>query len=294
MSRAAIQIDGLSKSFQGVPVLEGLGLELPAGQRIALVGPNGAGKTTLIRCLLGQYRCDGVVEILGRSPRRDRTRILGEVGFVPQLPPPLRMPVGQLLRFASRLCGADSAAIENDAARLGLEIPPLRRRAFAKLSGGQKQKLLIAIALRPGTRVLIMDEPAANLDPAARSVLFELLAERSEDATMVISSHRLDEVAALVERVVELDRGRIVLDQRIASGALDERLACRIELSRAEDSARDALLAWGFRARTGERVFVGSVAGPDRLRFFGMLARYAGLVEGVQLGGSPTPERERA
>ena len=285
-SAPAIHIGDVTKAFKGVPILEGVGLDVWPGERVALVGPNGAGKTTLIRCLLGQYRHGGVVEILGESPRSERTAVLGRVGFVPQLPPPLRMPVGQLIRFASRLCGADPNAIEADAARLGLQVPPIRRQAFAKLSGGQKQKLLIAIALRPGAEVLVMDEPAANLDPAARRTLFELLAERGEDTTMVISSHRLDEVAGLVERIVELDRGDIVLDDRVAgAGALDETLRCIIELSRAEESACRALRAWGFRATEDERTFEGSVAAPDRLRFFGMLARYSGLVAGLSLGG---------
>jgi len=281
----AIQLGEVTKAFRGVPILKGVGLEVRAGERIALVGPNGAGKTTLIRCLLGQYHCGGVVEVLGQSPRSDRTDVLGRVGFVPQLPPPLRMPVGQLVRFASRLCGADPAAIEGDAEQLGLSVPPIRRQAFAKLSGGQKQKLLIAIALRSGTEVLVMDEPAANLDPAARRKLFELLARCSDTTTMVISSHRLDEVAGLVERVVELDHGQIVLDDRVAgSGALDEALRCTIHLSRVEESARSTFRAWGFRERDGEGVFEGEVAAPDRLRFFGTLARYSGLVTGVSLG----------
>ena len=285
-SAPAIHIADVTKAFKGVSILSGVELDVQPGERIALVGPNGAGKTTLIRCLLGQYRHGGVVEILGESPRSERTHVLGRVGFVPQLPPPLRMPVGQLIRFAARLCGADPKAIEADAERLGLLVPPIRRQAFAKLSGGQKQKLLIAIALRPGTEVLVMDEPAANLDPAARRTLFELLAERRDGTTMVISSHRLDEVAGLVERVVELDRGGIVLDDRVAgAGALDETLQCTIELARPEESACRTLRAWGFCETENDRTFEGSIAAPDRLRFFGMLARYSGLVAGLSLGG---------
>jgi ABC-2 type transport system ATP-binding protein len=88
-----------------------------------------------------------------------------------------------------------------------------------------------------------------------------------------------------VERVVELDRGGIVLDQRVTTSALDERLKCRVELVRMEESARQSLLEWGFReVSTEPAVFEGSVAAPDRLRFFGMLARYAGLVAGLSLG----------
>jgi ABC-2 type transport system ATP-binding protein len=275
----ALHAEALTKAFNGPPILDAITLSVRAGERLALVGPNGAGKTTLIRCLLGQYHCQGEVSVFGRSPRAERTEVLARIGFVPQLPPPLRMPVGQLIRFAAKLCGAETSAIEADSARLGLDVAPIRRQAFVKLSGGQKQKLLIAIALRPGTGVLVMDEPAANLDPAARRTLFQLLAERSRDTAMVIASHRLDEVAGLVERVVELDRGRILLDDRITGpGALDETLACRLELARPDESAARSLDSWGFRAINGDCRFEGSVAAPDRLRFFGMLARYSGLI----------------
>jgi ABC-2 type transport system ATP-binding protein len=290
----AILAERVSKAFQRVPVLDGVGLEVAAGERIALVGPNGAGKTTLIRCLLGQYRCAGRVVVGGLAPRDHRGEVLRRIGFVPQLPPPLRMPVAQLLGFASDLCGADVAAIERDAGELGLDLDGLRRRPFAKLSGGQKQKLLIAIALRPDASLLIMDEPAANLDPEARRRLFELLAARADGATMVISSHRIDEVAGLVQRVVELDRGRIALDERIADdGGLDATLHCRVELARREEVACRAFEAWGLGAvpSEGEAIaFEGDVAGPDRLRFFGMLARYAGLVSAVSLEAARPPE----
>ena len=125
----------------------------------------------------------------------------------------------------------------------------MRSQPFVKLSGGQKQKMLIAIALGRDARVLVMDEPAANLDPEARKIFFELLAERQHDATMLISSHRLNEVASLVNRVVELDMGRVVLDDRVAddvslSGVLD----CRIRVKRAEPAFAKALTAWDFRA----------------------------------------------
>jgi ABC-2 type transport system ATP-binding protein len=279
-----IQIDGLSKSFRGVQVLDGVSLELGTGEHAALIGANGAGKTTLLRCLLGEYRCEGTLRIDGLVPRESRAEVLSAVGFVPQLPPPLRMPVGELLTFAAQLCRSDRAAMEEVAQRLGLDIAPLRRRAFSKLSGGQKQKLLIAVALGRSTRLLVMDEPAANLDPEARATFFELLAERSEQTTMLLSSHRLDEVAALVQRVVELDKGKVVLDDRVAeTGALDARLHCSLRLASPEPAVARSLEAWGFHSADGGCSFEGQVAGPDRLRFFAMLSRYSGLIEELSL-----------
>jgi ABC-2 type transport system ATP-binding protein len=289
-----IRIQKLSKSFGRLRVLDGIELEVPAGQRVALIGANGAGKTTLIRCLLGEYTHGGRVEIGGLPARASRTRVLREVGFVPQLPPALKMPVSQLLAFAADLCRGEVRRMQEVAGLLGLDLAGLQRHPFTKLSGGQKQKLLIAMALGRDCSLLILDEPAANLDPEARRSFFELLADRVGRATMLISSHRLDEVASLVQRVVELDRGRVVLDDRVAeSGALDARLRCRLQLSRSEEVVSKTLHSWGFCEVSGDgRIWEGEVPGPDRLRFFGTLARYSGLVEGLQLEEGSGPGGE--
>lgn len=286
-----IEIKQVSKSFRRVRVLESLSLDIPSLQRVALVGANGAGKTTLIRSLLGQYNYEGEIRIDGLSPRKDRREILTRTGFVPQLPPPLQLTVGQLIRFSAGLCEVSPARMVEVAKRLGLDVPALHNRSFAKLSGGQKQKLLISVALGRDTKLLILDEPAANLDPDARRIFFELLAERSQQATVLISSHRLDEVAQLVERVVELDHGRISLDDHVAdSGDLDAVLRCQLELCRPEASAARTLSEWGFEEQTGGLHFEGGVAGPDRLRFLGMLARYSGLIRNLRLESSERPD----
>ena len=279
-----IRFQNLGKTFRRQRVLDGIDLEIGRGERVALIGSNGAGKTTLIRCLLGEYTHAGTVTIAGRAPRAERTAVLGSFGFVPQLPPPLKMPVGLLIEFAAALSNADPLQIEAIAGRLGLEVAALRARPFVKLSGGMKQKLLIAIALGRSAQLLIMDEPAANLDPVARRIFFELLAERQDDATMLISSHRIDEVAALVNRVVELDHGKVVLDDRVADDvALAGRFVCRLVARRADAALAKALGAWHFTADAAGLVWSGEVAGPDRLRFIGVLSRYVALIGDLSL-----------
>jgi ABC-2 type transport system ATP-binding protein len=279
-----IQVEHVSKAFRRTPALDDVSLRLAPCERVALVGANGAGKTTLIRCLLGEYSHAGRVTLDGLSPRSHRADVLQRVGFVPQLPPPLKMPVSELVQFAAGVCASDPERIGEVSERLGLDAGSLRGQAFVKLSGGQKQKLLIAIALGRDSDFLILDEPAANLDPAARRSFFELLAERAASATMLISSHRLDEVAPLVQRVVELDRGRVTLDDRVAeSGGLADTLRCRLELASQEASAVKALRAWGFEEDASGSVWTGEVAGADRLRFFGMLSRYSGWIRGLRL-----------
>lgn len=278
-----IRLKGLTKVFKKLTVLDALELDIQRGERIALVGSNGAGKTTMIRCILGEYTFGGEVAVDGKSPRRDRADVLKKVGFVPQLPPPLKMPVKELLRFSAAVSGTQVKAIEELATQLGLDVKKFAHQPFFKLSGGQKQKLLIAIALGRSAELLIMDEPAANLDPEARHVFFTLLAERAAKATMLISSHRLDEVAALVNRVIELDRGKVVLDDRVADAPLTGVLACTITLRRADEAIAKALREWGFTAAEGGVEWHGTVAGADRLRFMGMLSRYVGLLVKVGL-----------
>ena len=287
-----IRISALTKTFQRRRVLDALELAIGAGERVALVGANGAGKTTLIRCLLGQYTYEGTVSVAGLDPRASRSEVLRRVGFVPQLPPPLRMPVGRLLRFAAEVCGGGTAPMEAVAGRLGLDARSVWRQPFGRLSGGQKQKLLIAVALGRPADLLLMDEPAANLDPQARRAFFELLAERQVRATMLISSHRIDEVAQLVSRVIELDQGKVVLDDRVdGAAALDALLHCEVELAAPSDAAEAALRSWGLAGADGGRSFEGAIAGPDRLRFLGAVARYAGLLRRLSLEETRGGER---
>lgn len=279
-----IQFSGVTKRFRRHQVLRGIDLVIERGQRVALVGSNGAGKTTLIRCLLGEYNHDGQVCVDGLSPRSHREQVLSGVGFVPQLPPPLRMPVGQLIRFAASLCGADPERMRRVAAELGFDAERFGRQPFVRLSGGQKQKLLIAVALGRDADLLVMDEPAANLDPEARHALFRLLAEKQERAAMLISSHRLDEVASLVNRVVEMDQGRIVLDDEVVDAVeMTSRLVVSVEMGRVEEAFTKALAQWGFGTTGDPRRWTGSIAGPDRLRFLGMLSRYAALVTRLEM-----------
>ena len=279
-----IQFTNVAKTFRKARVLDGISLNIGLGERVALIGSNGAGKTTLIRCLLGEYTHDGSVAINGLDPRGNRTAVLGKIGFVPQLPPPLKMPVGQLIDFSASLCGTDPQRIHAIAKRLGLNLDDILSRQFVRLSGGMKLKLLIAIALGRDARLLVMDEPAANLDPEARKIFFDLLAERLDDATMIISSHRLDEVSALVNRVIEMDMGKVVLDDKVADAVtLTARLACRIVLNRFEPAFAKALDGWNLQSSDDNRVWQGEIAGPDRLRFLGIVSRYTALVSELSL-----------
>jgi len=282
-----ITIERLTKRFDRRAVLDELTLSIAAGDRIALIGSNGAGKTTLFRCLLGHYRHEGRVGFDGAaSGRRDATA-LSRIAFVPQLPPPLRMPVGELLSFAEKGAGADRALMGQIAERMGIDLDEVRKRPFYRLSGGQKQKILVTVALGRNADLMIFDEPSANLDPAARAVFIDLLAER-RDASMLIASHRLEEVAPLVNRVIEMDRGRVLLDDavmdRLKAG---EFRRAEIVLNAPHAPFALALAAWGFAANGAGTRFTGPVPAAETFRFLGLLARYGSLIESLSLDQAP-------
>ncbi|MBK8456885.1 MAG: ABC transporter ATP-binding protein [Phyllobacteriaceae bacterium] len=282
-----IAIENLTKRFDKRPVLDGLSLTIAPGDRIALIGSNGAGKTTLFRCLLGHYRHEGAIARDGAAPQRRDSLFLSRVAFVPQLPPPLRMPVGELVNFAIRGAGADRVVMDKVAGRLGIDLDAVWRQPFYRLSGGQKQKILVTVALGRPVDLMIFDEPAANLDPGARSAFIDMLAERAE-ASMLIASHRLEEVAQLVNRVIELDRGRVVLDDsvvdRLKAGDMRR---CVVRIREPHLPFARALASWGFAAAAGDTLFSGSIPAAENFRFLGMVSRYGSIVEhlSVDAGG---------
>jgi ABC-2 type transport system ATP-binding protein len=275
-----ILVQHLSKRFGRATVLADLDFAASAGERVALVGQNGSGKTTFMRCLLGLYHYAGRIQVAGREPRAERSALLEEVAFVPQLPPAFRLTVGEYVELIEATCRVQEARIISLAHELGLDVEALWRRPFPALSGGMKQKLLSAVAIARRPRLLVMDEPGANLDPTARRILYTQLARLPDETTMLLSSHRVDELAGLVTRVVELDGGRVVLDDVVARGAaLDARVGAArafVELVGAPPSVSTTLQEWGFTAVDGG--WRGAVADPDRFRFLALMTRWSGLV----------------
>lgn len=211
-----IEIDCVSKSFGGQKVLEEVSLGIAKGEKLLLMGQNGAGKTTLMRMILGEYRPDkGGVKIDGYDPLKERQKALAQIAFVPQMPPPLKLTLEELAYYVSQSCGIESERIWKFAEAMELEWKQNLKKTFFKLSGGMKQKLLIAIALSRDAQVLMFDEPTANLDPSARIRFDALLREFAMDKSLIFISHRIQEVEGLVERIVEMDLGKVVRDEKI-------------------------------------------------------------------------------
>lgn len=220
-----IKVEGLWKTYDRRPALQGVTWTAEAGQRTALVGPNGSGKTTLLRCLLGLVRYEGSLRIAGLDPLADHAAVQQRVAYVPQRAPALQVPVGELVTFWStmRRCPRENLLAAADL--LGLDAAPLFPQRFPTLSGGMQQKLLAAMALASACDVLLLDEPTANLDPPARAAFFDALGARTPAPTVVLSSHRLEELRRLVDRVLVLRDGRVAFDDAVAAFLADPALA---------------------------------------------------------------------
>jgi len=207
-----IELRDVHKYFGATHVLRGIQLTIPAGRRVGLIGPNGSGKSTLTRVIMGILSCEGEVRLDGAPVNTHRLELLQKMAYVPQIAPQLSASVGEVLRTICELRRLPRDSVDKVAGRLGLDLGPLaiNRRPFRNLSGGMKQKLLIAVALATQPSLLVLDEPTASLDAAARACFFQLVASIPRETTLLLCSHRLEEIRNLVDHVVSMEEGRIV------------------------------------------------------------------------------------
>jgi ABC-2 type transport system ATP-binding protein len=221
-----IELERVGKSFGRVVALRDVDLAISSGAKVALIGPNGSGKTTLIRVLLGLVEHRGSVALDGGRPRAELAR---RIAYVPQVAPHMAATVGDLVRAVCELRDLDRSAVAHAAARLDLTLADLARREFRALSGGSKQKLLIALALAARPELIVLDEPTASLDAEARGRFLALQHELIGDATLILCSHRIEEIRSLVDHVIALDEGQVTYDGG-AADYLARRVGTLLEL----------------------------------------------------------------
>ena len=210
-----IEIRNLSKRFDKTLSLDSVTLDFVKGDAVALMGANGAGKTTLIRSILGYYHpSEGSVSVMGLNPVKARTEVLQHISFVPQLPPPIKLSIAELIYYVCKSSGVDESLIYRYAEQMKLDIKANLNKSFFKLSGGMKQKLLIAISFAKESDIVIYDEPTANLDPKARDDFYALIQESKREKLSLFVTHRIEEVEAIVNREIYMDLGKVVSDER--------------------------------------------------------------------------------
>ena len=211
-----IQVSNLTKKFGQHVSLDNVSIDFEKNNYIALMGPNGAGKTTLIRSMLGYYHPDeGDVTINGLDPIKERTEVLKDISFVPQLPPPIKLSLNELMQYIQTSSDVDKELIMHYANEMKLDITGNLNKSFFKLSGGMKQKMLIAISLAKKSNIIIYDEPTANLDPKARDDFYRLLKQNEDEKLLLCGTQRLDEGNEIVHRQVYMDLGKVISDERI-------------------------------------------------------------------------------
>ncbi len=210
-----IKCSNLTKKFGSNISLNNVTCEFHKNESIALMGANGAGKTTLIRSILGYYHPDsGSVKINGFDPVKNRVEVLQNISFVPQLPPPIKLNLDELMQYISIGAKIDKQLIMHYANEMKLDITSNLHKSFFTLSGGMKQKMLIAISLAKKSDIIIYDEPTANLDPKARDDFYKLLNENEDGKVLLFVTHRLEEVKDLVNRQIYMDLGKVVSDEK--------------------------------------------------------------------------------
>lgn len=214
----------VSKRFGAVIALDDVSLTLEKGERVAFVGTNGSGKTTFIRALLGLLRVEGKITLYGADIAKEPEVALRSVAYIPQIAPPIDAPVSEVVRALAALRRRSPEETFERARRLGLSPDACRHKRMRDLSGGMKQKLLAAMALASGASMLVCDEPTANLDAEARAAFFAQLAEDAAFDAVLLCSHRVEEVRATVDRVVEMADGRVVRDARVGEQRSDLKL----------------------------------------------------------------------
>jgi len=209
-----IKTENLTKRFGKTVSLDSVSVEFDKGDAIALMGANGAGKTTLIRLIMGYYHpTSGAVSINGLDPVKKRVEILHSVSFVPQLPPPIKLSLSELISYICKSSGVDKDLIFHYANEMKLDIRPNLNKSFFQLSGGMKQKFLIAVSLAKESEIMIYDEPTANLDPKARDDFYRLIKEKEQNKLSLFVTHRIEEVEDIVNRNIYMDLGKIITDE---------------------------------------------------------------------------------
>lgn len=231
----AVQVEYLRKAYGGRVAVHDISFSVASGEIFGILGPNGAGKTTLVECAQGLRRPDGgLVRVLGHDARRDGRGLRRLVGSQLQSSAlPDRLKVWEALDLFASMTGRGTdwrVLLE----RWGLAEE--RNTSFADLSGGQAQRLFVALALLGRPQVVFLDELTQGLDPAGRRVAWELIREiRDGGTTVVLVTHYMDEAEQLCDRLVVIDHGRVVAQgtpQELIAGS-----ASGIQLTFSTDAA---------------------------------------------------------
>ncbi len=204
-----ISLKDVSVTLGGRTVLDRACVEVAEGEAVGLVGPNGSGKSTLLRCLLGLVPFTGEARVAGFDVVKQPVQARERLGYLPQRPAFGDVRAREALVFVAALRGIDPARIDPVLAEVGLAADA--NSPARTFSGGMQQRLALAVALLTSAPALLLDEPTASLDVDGQAAFLEIAALlRRRGRTLLIASHRPEEISRLTDRVLFLDRGRLM------------------------------------------------------------------------------------
>jgi ABC-2 type transport system ATP-binding protein len=236
----ALQVSGVKRSFGRVLAVDGVDLELPAGAFVGLIGHNGAGKSTLLRMITGQLAPEaGTIRVAGVDVFADPQAARMKMGVVPETPAVYEwLTAREWLAFVAEVRGA-SDSMESLLRALDLEGDA--DRLIREYSQGMRRKAALAAALLGSPPLLVLDESLNGLDPPASARVKRLLRERVEaGSTVLLSTHVVETVEQVADRVVLLAHGKVVADERVAdlpAGGLEALFLERLESARVRGGA---------------------------------------------------------
>ncbi|MFM1789589.1 MAG: hypothetical protein RLZZ12_938 [Actinomycetota bacterium] len=217
MSESLISARGLTKKFGDFTAVDGINFDVAKGESFGLLGPNGAGKSTTMRIIAAtSRRTAGTISILGRDPEEHGPQVRAHLGVVPQQDNlDTELTVTENLYIYGRYFGLSKKFVNKKVEEL-LAFAQLEEKKDVKveaLSGGMKRRLTIARALVSEPDILMLDEPTTGLDPQARHILWDRLFRLKEDGvTLIITTHFMDEAEQLCDRLVVMDKGKIMAE----------------------------------------------------------------------------------
>jgi ABC-2 type transport system ATP-binding protein len=238
-----VEAKAIRKRFGRIEALRGIDFSIPSGGKVGLIGPNASGKSTLIRIILGLLQYEGALLLDGQ--RRRGAEIADRIAYVPQIAPKFSASVSEVIRAITRVRQLPVQEVFACGEEMGIDLRAVGRQPYVSLSGGAKQKTLIALALASRASFYVLDEPTASLDTQSRRDLFGLISERAREATLILCSHRLEEIRSLVDQVMVLEEGRLVYFGP-TEDYLDRMTLSTIEIQTKNGVDARALIGMGF------------------------------------------------
>lgn len=227
-----IEVSDLSKSYGPIHALQGITFNVKKGEVVGFLGPNGAGKSTTMKIITGSMApSSGSAKVAGFDVFEDPIEVKKRIGYLPENPPVYGdMNIESYLTFVARLKGVEKNKVRTQVEKAieKTDLGSVRRRLIQNLSKGYRQRVGIAQALVSDPEILILDEPTSGLDPRQVAEVRSLIQELKGEHTIILSTHILPEVQAMCERIIIINRGRIVAEDSLEG--LASRMAGTLEL----------------------------------------------------------------